>query len=461
MKISQFSIHNLSDVYSPRRDSQDSQFAYLALLALSFILTTTCAAGDKPDSQLSAFTSIEHQASNIETSAPFEMPELEPPSFPDRTVNIRDYGAVGDGKTMNTRAFASAIAACAKAGGGRVLVPAGVWLTGPIHLKSNINLHLAKETEVRFSTRFEDYLPKVFTRWEGTEMENYSPLIYANNCTNIAITGDGVFNGQGKPWWDKEMRKKIHRPSFIQPINCRNVLLEGFSIGSGPMWTIHPVYCENVIIRKVKVETSGPNNDGINPDSCKNVLIEDCYISTGDDCISIKSGRDEDGWRVGRSCENIVIRHCRMKNGHGAVVIGSEMSGDVRNVFVRDCLFDGTERGIRIKSRRGRGGVVENIWFQDIKMGRIKNEAIRLNMLYGCGKAPASKKPPIFRNIHIRNVTCQQADTAVEIIGLPEKPIENITLENISISAEKGLSCTDIKGLKLINVAITTKSVVE
>jgi polygalacturonase len=402
-------------------------------------------------------SSIQYPVSSIETSAPFQMQQWQPPSFPNRTFDIRDYGAVGDGKTKNTDAFARAIAEAARAGGGLVLVPKGIWLTGPIHLKSNINLHLAEEAELRFSTDFDDYLPRVFTRWEGTEMKTHSPLIYANGCTNIAITGPGLLNGQGKPWWDKKVRGEIHRPSFIQPINCRNILLEGFSIGSGPMWTIHPVYCENVIIRNVRVQTEGPNNDGINPDSCRNVLIEHCYISTGDDCIAIKSGRDEDGWRVGKPCQNIVVRNCRMKNGHGGVVIGSEMSGDVRNVFVRNCIFDGTDRGIRMKSRRGRGGVVENIWFQDIKMGRIRDEAIRMNLLYGSGKTPASKKPPTFRNIHIQNVTCQQAEHAIEIIGLPERPIENITLENVSISAEKGLSCTNAKDIKLNNVNIRAK----
>ncbi|MHC4622114.1 MAG: glycoside hydrolase family 28 protein, partial [Planctomycetota bacterium] len=237
---------------------------------------------------------------------------------------------------MNTKAFAAAVAACNEAGGGKVIVPPGTWLAGPIHLRSNVNLHLESGAEIRFSTDFEDYLPVVFTRYEGIECYNYSPPIYANDCTNIAVTGSGKLNGQGQAWWtkkqkQKEAAQKLHemtrgvpvkdrifgrpdaflRPSFIQFINCRDVLLEGVTVGSGPMWTIHPVYCENVIVRKVTLHTKGPNNDGVNPDSCKNVLIEYCNFDTSDDAIAVKSGRDEDGWRVGRPSENIVVRHCR------------------------------------------------------------------------------------------------------------------------------------------------------
>ncbi|MHC4624484.1 MAG: glycosyl hydrolase family 28 protein [Planctomycetota bacterium] len=416
-------------------------------------------------------------------NAPFDMPRLTRPTFPDRTIDIRGYGAVGDGQALNTKAFAAAIADCAQTGGGRVVVPPGTWLSGPIHLKSNINLHLEKGAEIRFSTNFDDYLPVVLTRYEGIECYNYSPPIYANNCTNIALTGAGKLDGQGRAWWtrkaeQKRSAKKLHemtrgtpvkdrifgspdaflRPSFIQFINCRDVLLEGVTVSSGPMWTIHPVYCENVIVRKVTLHTKGPNNDGVNPDSCKNVLIEYCNFDTSDDAVAIKSGRDEDGWRVGRPSENIVVRHCRFGLGEdcdGVVSIGSEMSGDVRNVLVRNCHFDRTVRGIRIKSMRGRAGVVENIWMQDITTGHIGGEPVLLNTFYGSSSMrPFSDKPPLFRNINIRNVDCRRSRNALTIRGLPEQPIENVTIENLSVAAENGLTCSDAKGIELANVNI-------
>jgi polygalacturonase len=413
---------------------------------------------------------------------PFKMPKIIRPSFPDRTIDIRDYGAVGDGVTVNTRAFADAVAACVKAGGGRVLVPAGIWLTGAIHLKSNIDLHIQEGAELRFSDRFSDYLPVVFTRWEGLECYNYSPLIYAKDCTNIAITGTGKLDGQGQRWWEwKKIQKpgaiKLYnmacsgvavtervlgtekdalRPSFIEAVNCRNVLIEGITIGSGPMWTIHPVYCDNVLVRKVNVNTRGVNNDGLIIDSSRNVLIEHCYFDTGDDCVVLKSGLNEDGWRVGRPTEKVVVRYCTTKKGHGGVTIGSEMSGDIRDILVHDCEFNGTNNGIRVKSMRGRGGVVENIWIQDVKMGRIRRAALTFNTFYGQSTLkPSTKTPPIFRNIHIKNIACEYASRSVKIIGLPEKPLENITLENVSIASRWGLECINVKGIKLTGIKIT------
>lgn len=422
----------------------------------------------------------------IALDTPFKVLAIRVPSFPQRSFDIRDYGAAGDGNAMNTKAFAAAIAACAQAGGGRVLVPAGTWLTGPIHLKSNINLHLEKDAGIRFSANFEDYLPVVFTRYEGLECYNYSPLIYARDCTNVAVSGEGKLDGQGKPWWQAREKYKsgaqrlynmasgavpvkdrvfgttdyFLRPSFIQFVNCKNVLVEGLTVGSGPMWIIHPVYCENVIVRNVTLINNGPNNDGIDPDSCRNVLIEYCNFDTNDDAVAIKSGRDADGWRVGRPCENIIVRHCRFGLGShcdGVVSIGSEMSGDVRNVFIHDCTFDRTERAVRIKSKRGRGGVVENIWLEDITIGEIDSDPLLLNMFYGSGVSSSSKATPKFRNIYVKNLTCRKARNAIRIVGLPESSVENVRLENISISSENGLSCTDAKGIKLINVNIAPK----
>lgn len=425
------------------------------------------------------------EASDVEPiapiEAPFEMPALERPVFPSRTFDIRDYGAVDDGVTTNTAAFAEAIAACAQAGGGRVLVPAGTWLTGPIHLESNVELHLAAGSELRFSDRFDDYLPAVFISRGGVECYTYSPLIYARDCENIAITGSGTLNGQGQAWWPWKslpgisqlfemgakgipVEKRVFdneegvRPPFIQPINCRNVLMEGFTLVDGPSWNIHPVYCENLIIRRVTINSHGPNNDGIDPESCRNVLIEHCFLDCGDDCFTIKAGRDEDAWRVGRPCENIVIRHCETRGGHGGVVIGSEMSAGVRNVFAHDCRFDGTDRGIRLKSQRGRGGIVENVWVQDIVMDNIVLDAININLIYTGKRKPAeevSKATPLFRNIHIRNVTCHGAREAATLYGLPEMPLQGISIENADITSTRGMRCADIEGLELSNVTLS------
>ena len=264
--------------------------------------------------------------------APFPMPQLQRPAFPERVVSIVDHGAVPGGTVKNTAAIAATIKAVADAGGGRVLVPAGRWLTGPVHLRSNIDLHLAAGAVLVFSDVFADYLPAVLVRAGGIELYNYSPLLYARNCENIAITGPGRLDGNSRAWWPwakKETREGFAmgakgvpveqrifgtpeaaiRPSFVTFLECKNVLLEGFTIGSGPNWTIHPVYCENIIIRRVNMITEGPNNDGIDPDSCRNMLIEHCDISTGDDCVVLKSGYDQDGRRVGRPTENVVMRH--------------------------------------------------------------------------------------------------------------------------------------------------------
>jgi polygalacturonase len=412
-------------------------------------------------------------------SLPFDLPPIQTPSFPDRTFDVRDFGAVEDGATLNTAAFGRAIQACHDAGGGVVLVPAGTWLTGPIHLRSNVNLRLERGALVCFSTRCADYLPVVFTRWEGVECYNYSPLIYARDCRNIAVTGEGIFDGQGQVWWHWKqaqqaaartlydaafdgvpVERRIYgtetaalRPQFFQPIGCRNVLVEGVTFSNGPMWTIHPVYCENIVIRAVTVNSSGPNTDGLNPDSCRNVLIEDCSFSTGDDCIAINSGMNEDGWRVGRPCENILIRNCHMREGHGAVAIGSGMSGGVRNVYVHDCHFSGGDQGIRLKSMRGRGGIVENVYFANIRMSDIRREAIIVNMFYGSSTAAArSDAPPAFRHIHIRDVTCDSTGVAIDICGLSEQRIEHVTLERVRVNAVQGVRCREVDGLTLRDV---------
>jgi polygalacturonase len=415
----------------------------------------------------------------MKRSLPFDMPPLEPPAFPDRVFDVQDFGAVDDGATANTQAFGRAVEACHGAGGGRVRVPAGTWLTGPIHLRSNVDLHLERGSIVRFSTRPSDYLPAVFTRWEGVECYNYSPLIYAQDCENIAVTGQGTLDGQGQAWWpwkklqqvaaralyDAEFERipveqRIYgkeeaalRPQFLQPIRCRNVLFEGVTFLNGPMWTMHPVYCENVVVRGVTVRSEGPNTDGLNPDSCRNVLVEGCSFATGDDCIAINSGMNEDGWRVARPCENIVIRNCTMCEGHGAVAIGSGMSGGVRNVHVSDCRFTGGDQGIRLKSMRGRGGFVENIHFEHIRMAGLRQEAIVLSMFYEASSAPPrSDAAPVFRDVRIRDVTCESAGAALVICGLAEQAIERVVLEGLHLQAVAGIRCQDVQDLTLRDV---------
>jgi polygalacturonase len=409
-------------------------------------------------------------------SVPKILERIVPPVFPKRDFDITRHGAKPGGKDDSKAAFDAAIRECVGAGGGRVVVPRGKFLTGPIHLRSNVELHLEEGAELIFSDRFEDYLPVVPVRVGGVDILNYSPLIYAKDCTNVAVTGKGVLNGNAEKWWKwKESRahfktatlqepveKRVFgtpeagiRPNFLCLQGCKNVLLEGFTIGSGPNWTIHPVYCENITVRGVTVDTDGPNNDGIDPDSCRDLLIENCTFSTGDDCVVLKSGYNEDGWRVGRATENVIIRHCSSKHGHGGLVIGSEMSGDVRNVFMHDCEFDGTDRAIRIKSKRGRGGVVEDVYARDIKVRDMREEVIILNMDYSADKnTAATDKLPVFRNMAFEHITGDGAPVAIRITGEADSPIENIRFRDIKITAKRGVIANQIKGLSLENMQI-------
>src|SRR5438270_1730791 len=340
-------------------------------------------------------------------TVPSILARIKPPVFPARDFKITDYGAVADGKTDSTEAIRKAIEACHSAGGGRVVVPAGVFLTGAIHLKSNINLYVSEGATLKFSTDPEKYLPVVYTRFEGTECMNYSPFIYAFEQENIAVTGTGTLDGSASDqnWWAWAKRKEggeaparasvrklldfgergvpvtdrifgkgeYLRPNFIQPYRSRNVLIEGVHIINSPMWEIHPVLSTNITVRGVKINSHGPNNDGCNPESSRDVLIEDCIFDTGDDCIAIKSGRDNDGRRVGVASENIVVRDCTMKDGHGGVVIGSEVSGHCRNVFVEHCRMDSPnlDRALRFKDNARRGGVIENVFMRNVEIGRV------------------------------------------------------------------------------------------
>jgi polygalacturonase len=380
---------------------------------------------------------------------------------------------------MSAPAFARAIEDLHKLGGGRLVVPRGIWTTGPIHLKSGIELHLEEGAEIRFSTRYADYLPVVFQQRGGVRCYNYSPPIYARDCEDVAVTGKGTLNGQGQAWWPWKKKQpgmtrlmemgrartpveqRVFgteedgvRPDFIQFINCKRVLLEGITVKDGPSWNIHPVWCEDLTIRGVSVSAHGPNNDGIDPDGCRRVLIEDCTVDVGDDAICLKSGRDQEGWDAARPCEEVLIRNCRVLAGHGAVVFGSEMSAGIRHVYAHDITASGTDRGIRFKTRRGRGGTVENVRIENMRMERIRNEAVVFDMQYGDGslgeknepQQPLSSTTPTLRNIVIRNVFCEGAKQSIRIAGLPENPITGLVLEAVRIEATKPGSIEHAEG---------------
>ena len=406
--------------------------------------------------------------------------DFEPalPKIPNREIRLAESGSDLPGEN-NTSVFAQAIEELHKDGGGRLVVPAGICTTGPIHLKSGVELHLEEGAEIRFSTRHEDYLPVVFQQRGGVRCYNYSPPLYANDCKDVAVTGKGTLNGQGKAWWpwkDKQpgmtrlfemahartpVEERVFgreedgvRPDFIQFINCKRILIEGVTVKDGPSWNVHPVWCEDLTIRGVSVVAHGPNNDGIDPDGCRRVLIEQCHLDVGDDAICTKSGRDQEGWDVARPCEDVLIRHCEVLAGHGAVVIGSEMSAGVRNLHAHDITACGTDRGIRIKTRRGRGGVMEDIRIENVRMHQIKKEAVMINMQYGdrtiseeaVAQHPKDDTTPTLRNVTIRNVSCDGARQAVRIIGLPENPITGLTLEAIHVDATKPNSVQHAQG---------------
>jgi len=414
-------------------------------------------------------------------------------------INIVEVGGVADGKSILTQALNTALKKIDQQGGGTIYFPPGEYLTGPIHLKSNTTLFLEAGAVLRFSDNFDDYLPYVEMRWEGTVMKSFSPLIYAFDAANITITGRGTIDGQGSKWWAETLRnvdeirktgsvlrenkwqkmwvrenaglkvaenyagtirRKFFRPPFIQTYRCSNVRIEGITILNSPFWTVNPEFCDNVTVSGVTIKNpESPNTDGINPESCKNVHISDCHISVGDDCITLKSGRDEDGRRYNVPSENITITNCTMLNGHGGVVIGSEMSGGVKNVVISNCIFDGTDRGIRIKTTRGRGGAVENIRISNIMMKDIKLEAIVLNMFYGNSEqGPVSVETPCLRNIHLSDITGVNINKACKIDGLPEMPVSEVTFSNINMEALSGFEINGASQIQLHDISVTASS---
>ena len=405
---------------------------------------------------------------------------IKAPTFPDRDFNITDYGAVGDGNTNCTEAFKKAISAASKAGGGRVVVPAGSFLTGAIHLKSNVNLYVSEGAVIKFSTDPNAYLPVVYTRWEGVECMNYSPLIYAYKEKNIAITGKGTLDGQGSDnnWWrwvknredreslfkqgqdgvpvkERQFGGKTLRPNMIEPYLCKNILIEGITIRNGPFWHIHPVLSQNITVRNVRVEGMGPNNDGCDPESCKDVLIKGCFFNTGDDCIAIKSGRNNDGRRVNVPSENIVIQDCQMKAGHGGVVIGSEMTGGVRNVFAENCFMDdpNLDRALRLKTNSLRGGFIENVYMRNVTVGQVKESILHIFYFYGEGDV--GKFAPVVRNVNVENVTCKKSKYALFLKGYERSPITDVRLKNCTFdNIENADVISNVKNIVLENMKI-------
>jgi len=407
--------------------------------------------------------------SKIKVKAPFNMPDIKVPDFSAcKQFTITDFGAVQGNKELISKAIADAITEANKRGGGIVVIPEGEWLTGKIHFKSNVNLHLNKGAVLLFSENPEDYLPPVHTTWEGVECYNYSPLIYAWQCKNIAITGEGELKAKMSVWEKWFARPSAHmenlkrlyylaayykpveerqmvndtahfRPHFIQFNRCENILLQGITITNSPFWTIHPYLSKNVVIRDVKVYAHGHNNDGVDPEMSQNMLIENCVFDQGDDAIAVKSGRNQDAWRLHTPSKNIVIRNCIMKNGHQLLAIGSELSGGIENVFVDSCrVVDGAKMFhlVFIKTNERRGGFVKNIYVQNISAGSIENGVlgIETDVMYQWRDLVPTierKLTPI-QGIHLSNLKVSKVQFISRILGQKELPVKNVFLKNIT-----------------------------
>ncbi len=422
---------------------------------------------------------------------PSILARIRPPRIPARRVRLTDF--VTAGAKDHTSAFARAIEACHAAGGGRVMVPAGDWPTGPIRLRSRVELHLEKGSALRFSRDPKAYLPLIPTRWEGIELMNYQPMIWARDETDIAITGEGLIDGQADnaTWWpwkgkaefglkpgqphQAEARARLFamaeagvpvaervfgegsylRPQFIQPYRCRKVLIEGVTLRGSPMWQVHPVLCVNVIVRGLNIGAPGPNTDGCDPESCRDVLIEHCVFDTGDDCIAIKSGRNADGRRLATPSENIIIRHCRMLGGHGAATIGSEISGGVRKVFVEQCLWNSPhlDFGVRIKNNALRGGVLEDLHFRRIAIGEVGKAAIAIDFNYEEGAKGPFK--PVLRRVSVEKLYAAHARRAVDLQGLDGAPAQGMLIRDCDFEDVKEPPIVrHIEGLRVERVRV-------
>ncbi len=462
---------------------------------------------------------------------PFKMPVLTVPKFQNKSFSIKDFGASGDGQKDNTKSFADAIDACSKAGGGKVIVPAGIWLTGPIKFKDNVNLHLEIGALIQFTKNFNDY-SLIESNWEGVNQYRCTSPISGRNLKNIAITGFGIVDGAGEAWrpvkkekmtanqwkdllnsggvvdskgttwWpskeameaggfiadlkkqnrsitkeEAEKYKVFYRPVMVSFIECKNVWLDGVTFQNSPAWNLHPLLSENVIVSNLNVRNPwySQNGDGIDLESCKNSLIYNCKFDVGDDAICMKSGKDEEGRKRGRPTENLVVQDCIVYHGHGGFTIGSEMSGGVKNIKVDNCNFIGTDIGLRFKSQRGRGGVVENIWVSNIFMKDIPTDALSFNMYYmavdpaaekghselsaASKEIPVTDGTPQFKNIYLKNIFCNGARDAIVIQGLPEMSIKGIEIDNCVMKADRGISIFDADGIKIKNTSISSQNI--
>ena len=453
-------------------------------------------------------------------------PDVAAPVIPKRVVSLADFGGTGDGKALNTDAIAKAIASLAEKGGGELDLPPGIWLTGPVKLASGINLHLERGALLKFSGDDKLYPLTVIDMKGEKEVDSTSP-ISGDNLENIAITGEGIIDGGGDAWrsvkkeklddgaWEKlvnsggvlnaggvtwwpsqaamdgekivdqlqksgslnpadyEPAHPFLRPKMVRLINCKKVLLQGVTFENPPMWTLNPALCEDVSILNVTVHNSptAANSDALDLESSRRAIIRDCTFDVGDDAICLKSGKDAAGRRIGVPTEDVLVEGCTVHHAHGGFTIGSEMSGGVRNVHVDNCTFIGTDVGLRFKSTRGRGGVVENIFISNVRMTDIGGDAISFNMYYG-GKSPLDETPaaaaaaappvdegtPQFKDIHLENVICRGAKNAIVLEGLPEMPLRDIDFKNVSITAQTGASVTDADGIHFENVRVESKT---
>ena len=460
---------------------------------------------------------------------PFEMQQVEQPVFPEYSVNITDFGAVADGKTLNTEAINNAIKDVNSKGGGKVVIPAGLWLTGPIELKSNVNLYTEQNSLILFTDDFNAY-PILETSFEGLETRRCQSPISAWNAENIAITGYGVFDGSGDSWrpvkkgkmtasqwksllasggvvendvwyptagslkgakackefnnpegietdeeWN-EIRPWL-RPVLLNIVKSKKVLLEGVTFKNSPSWCLHPLSCEHITIKDVKVFNPwySQNGDALDLESCNYALIINNVFDAGDDAICIKSGKDEDGRKRGEPCQNVIVKNNVVLHGHGGFVVGSEMSGGVKNIYVSDCTFLGTDVGLRFKSTRGRGGVVENIHIHNINMIDIPHEALLFDLFYG-GKGageeteeeliarmktaipPVTEETPAFRDIYISGITANGVGRAMFFNGLPEMPIRNIDIKDVQITnAKAGIVISQAENVTIDNANVETE----
>ena len=494
-----------------------------ALATAAIIMLSPCAqccyAASKPG---------KGEFSSLYRNLPFEMPQLRRPTFPKRCANIADFGGNGNGTALNTDAFKAAVEWLSERGGGRLEVPAGIWFTGPIELKSNIELHLCENAVILFSSD-RDLYPLIETSFEGLDTWRCESPIHADGAVNVAITGKGVIDGNGQDWrackkskltssqwkallakggyvnpekncWypseayyraekmsdmnvppkglgrdELEEIKDFLRPVMVSLRNCSNVLLEGCTFQNSPAWNIHPLMCTNLIVKDISVRNPwySQNGDGIDIESCTNTIIVDSNFDVGDDGICIKSGKDEDGRRRGIPTKGLIVDGCTVYHGHGGFVVGSEMSGGVEDVKVSNCRFLGTDVGLRFKSKRGRGGVVRNIWIENIYMTDIATESLLFDLHYG-GKSAVEQledgstvsvvepqavdeTTPEFRDIYISDVVCNGARRAMYFNGIPEMPVKNVSIRNCSVSSTTGIEMNYAEDVTLENVSVTVE----